>query len=113
YGHQLGRASTGGVQVDVSEDTFSAEVLERSREVPVVVDFWAPWCAPCRQLAPILERAVAEAGGRVELVKVDIDQNPGLARQFGIASIPAVKAFHDGRVVDEFIGLQRPAAVEG
>jgi putative thioredoxin len=98
--------------VDVSEETFSTEVLERSREVPVVVDFWAAWCAPCRQLTPILERAAEKAGGRVELVKVDIDQNPGLAQAFSISSIPAVKAFRDGRVVDEFVGLQRPDAIE-
>src|SRR5207253_2339814 len=94
------------------EDTFSAEVLERSHEVPVVVDFWAPWCAPCRQLAPILERAAQDAGGQVELVKVDIDQNPGLARQFRISSIPAVMAFHGCQVVNDFVGLQRPQEIE-
>jgi putative thioredoxin len=98
--------------IDVSEATFEAEVIERSRTVPVVVDFWAEWCAPCRQLGPVLERAEAERAGQVVLAKLDTDANPQIAQAFGIQGIPAVKAFRDAAVVDEFVGVQPPAAVE-
>jgi putative thioredoxin len=100
------------MRMDVTESNFQTEVLDRSRTVPVVVDFWAEWCGPCRQLGPVLERAVAARAGKVELVKVDVDANPLLAQTYGIQSIPAVKAFRDGRVVSEFIGAQPPVAVE-
>lgn len=93
---------------DATEASFEADVIERSRQVPVVVDFWAPWCGPCRALGPLIEREVAALGGRVELVKVNTDENPGLATRFQTMSIPAVKAFRDGAVVDEFVGA-RPA----
>jgi putative thioredoxin len=91
---------------DVNESGFAAQVIERSREVPVVVDFWAAWCGPCRVLGPIIEREVAAQGGRVELVKVDVDANPGLAARYDVRGIPAVKAFAGGEVAREFVGLQ-------
>ena len=98
--------------MDVTDSTFESAVIERSRVVPVVVDFWAEWCGPCRQLGPVLERAVAARAGKVELAKIDVDANPQVARAFAIQSIPAVKAFRDGQMVAEFVGAQPPAAVE-
>ena len=98
--------------MDVSEADFQQKVVERSRELPGVVDFWAEWCGPCRTLGPALERAVAARGGQVELAKLDVDANQRLAATFGIQGIPAVKAFRDGEVVAEFVGAQPPAAIE-
>ena len=98
--------------MDVTEATFDAEVIERSREVPVIVDFWAAWCGPCRQLTPILEQAVERRDGAVVLAKVDIDSNPNLAQQYRVMSIPLVKGFRDGQAAAEFVGLQPPDAIE-
>jgi len=95
---------------DVPEQGFDAEVLARSHDVPVVVDFWAPWCGPCRALGPVLEREVAALGGRVELAKVNTDEAPALSARYEIRGIPAVKAFRNGAVVSEFAGAQ-PADV--
>jgi putative thioredoxin len=98
--------------VDVSESNFQAAVLDRSQSLPVVVDFWAAWCAPCLQLGPVLEREASKRSGKLELVKVDVDANQALSQAYGIQGIPAVKAFHKGRVVAEFVGAQPAAAVE-
>jgi putative thioredoxin len=97
---------------DVSEQEFQAKVVERSKQVPVVVDFWAEWCGPCRTLGPAIEDAVRKRNGEIELAKVDTDANQGIAREFGIQSIPAVKAFKDGKVVAEFVGAVPHAQIE-
>ena len=98
--------------MDVTESNFDVAVIDRSQSLPVVVDFWAGWCAPCRQLGPVLEREASKRSGRLELVKVDVDANPALSQSYGIQGIPAVKAFHKGRVIAEFVGAQPAAAVE-
>jgi putative thioredoxin len=99
--------------MDVTDATFETEVLERSTQLPVVVDLWAEWCGPCRTLGPIIEKVVAESGGRVALAKVDVDANPRVATTFQVQSIPAVYALADRKVVDRFVGaLPEPAVRE-
>ncbi|MGQ0593263.1 MAG: tetratricopeptide repeat protein [Gammaproteobacteria bacterium] len=96
---------------EVDEADFSARVIERSRELPVMVDFWAPWCAPCRMLTPILGRIAADYAGRTELVAVNIDENPDLARTYRVQSIPLVQLYRDGAVVEEFLGAQPESVI--
>jgi putative thioredoxin len=97
---------------DVTDASFEQDVIERSKQVPVVVDLWAPWCGPCKTLGPIIEKVVADTGGKVELAKVNVDENPQVSRAFQVQSIPAVYALRDGKVVDGFIGAQPEPAVK-
>jgi putative thioredoxin len=106
-------AANGGPLVkDATDASFMADVIEASRETPVIVDFWAPWCGPCKQLTPTLEAAVNAAGGAVKMVKIDIDQNQQIAGELRVQSIPAVFAFHDGQPVDGFMGAQTASQVQ-
>ena len=98
--------------MDVTDETFQADVIARSATVPIVVDLWAPWCGPCTTLGPMLERAVESTGGKVELAKVNVDENPRIAQSFAVQSIPAVFAIAEGQIVDQFIGALPEAQVQ-
>src|SRR5271155_2292136 len=111
-GESAAAKPAGDLIKEGSDKTFAADVLEASREQPVIVDFWATWCGPCRQLTPALEKAVLAAKGKVKLVKIDVDKNPAYAGQLRVQSIPTVYAFADGRPVDAFMGAVPPSEIK-
>jgi len=106
YPHEAGLNGQGNLIKETTTAQFQADVMEQSRNKPVLVDFWAPWCGPCKQLGPVIEKAVREADGSVKLVKMNIDEHPAIAGQLGVRSIPTVVAFVNGQPVDAFMGAK-------
>src|ERR687894_1369386 len=104
-------SNDSATSIEATPETFERDAIERSREVPVLVDFWAEWCAPCRQLGPILEKLAGEYAGKFVLVKADTEALPDVATSFGVRSIPAVFALKDGQVVDGFVGAQPESVI--
>lgn len=99
--------------IEVTDDNFNETVLERSKNTPVVVDFWADWCMPCKMLSPALETVAGKKKEKAIFAKLNVDDNPGISREFNIMSIPSVKLFKDGKIVDEFVGMMPEEAIEG
>jgi putative thioredoxin len=100
------------MEIDVTDENFKVEVIEKSKTVPVLVDFWASWCGPCVSLGPVLEKIAGEYEGKIILAKAETDHNQEQAGKYGVMSIPAVKLFKDGEVVDEFVGAQPEATIK-
>ena len=111
-GESQAEAETGGEVKDVTTATFQQDVLLASRDKPVIVDLWAPWCGPCKQIAPVLEKVVRAAAGKVALVKINIDEEPQIAQALRVQSIPAVFAFDQGQPVDGFVGVQPESQIK-
>ena len=98
--------------IDINQDQFISEVIEKSKTIPVIVDFWAPWCGPCKQLTPVLENIIKKKNGKIVLAKINVDENQGIAAQLNVQSIPTVYGFVDGKPIDAFQGAQPESKIE-